>query len=437
MVQLLKAAFVGAAVLATAAYAQITMDCGANLGKCPESKPCCSQYGQCGIGAFCLGGCDPKFSNQLESCVAAPICQSKKHTFDGLTRVADKTKYLGDASRYDWVADGNPMNSDDGDLLLTMAAKTVGTVMASTRYVWYGNIKATMKTSRGAGVVSAFIMMSDMKDEIDFEWIGVDLDVTQTNYYFQGIPDYTHGGNISTSATFDEWHTYEVDWTEDSITWKVDGETGRTLKKSDTYNATSKQYDFPQTPSRVQLSLWPGGLATNDIGTINWAGGEIDWTNSADMKDPGYYYVQVKDVVVSCYDPPSGTTKKGSKSYYYSDAAGLQKNVVIGDKSTVLKSFLASGTDMDAAAPSSSAGLEGIETVPGLAGAGTGAGNRATPSGTTGTTEDTEDQGVAAATGKNVFSQGNTNDAAAPANALALRGSMVALLVALVGIVAL
>lgn len=39
----MKAAFVGAAVLATAAYAQITMDCGANLGKCPESKPCCSR----------------------------------------------------------------------------------------------------------------------------------------------------------------------------------------------------------------------------------------------------------------------------------------------------------------------------------------------------------------------------------------------------------
>ena len=148
-----------------------------------------TEYGQCGIGAFCLGGCDPKFSNQLESCVAAPICESKKHTFAGLTKVADKTKYLGDASKWDWVADGDPMNTEDGNLLLTMAAKTVGTVLASTRYVWYGKITATMKTSRGAGVVSAFIMMSDMKDEIDLEWIGVDLDTTQTNYYFQGITD--------------------------------------------------------------------------------------------------------------------------------------------------------------------------------------------------------------------------------------------------------
>jgi hypothetical protein len=30
----------------------------------------------------------------------------------------------------------------------------------------------------------------------------------------------------------------------------------RTLKKADTYNETSKQYEFPQTPARLQMSLW-------------------------------------------------------------------------------------------------------------------------------------------------------------------------------------
>jgi hypothetical protein len=146
-----------------------------------------AEYGECGIGAYCLGGCDPKYSNQLESCVAAPICQSKNYTFAGMTTVAAKTKYLGDATKWDWVADGTPVNNGD-NLLLTMAPNTVGTVMASTRYVWYGKITATMKTSRSAGVVSAFIMMSDMKDEIDFEWVGTELTTTQTNYYFQGNP---------------------------------------------------------------------------------------------------------------------------------------------------------------------------------------------------------------------------------------------------------
>ena len=44
-----------------------------------------------------------------------------------------------------------------------------------------------MKSSRGAGVVSAFILLSDVKDEIDFEFIGADLETAQSNYYFQGI----------------------------------------------------------------------------------------------------------------------------------------------------------------------------------------------------------------------------------------------------------
>jgi beta-glucanase (GH16 family) len=70
-----------------------------------------------------------------------------------------------------------------------MAPDTVGTLLASTHYVWYGKISATMTTSQGAGVVTAFIMMSDAKDEIDFEFVGVDTQHAQSNYYWQGVTD--------------------------------------------------------------------------------------------------------------------------------------------------------------------------------------------------------------------------------------------------------
>lgn len=100
----------------------------------------------------------------------------------------DKSKYLGDSSKADWVADGVALEYD-GNMLLTMAPKTVGTVLASSVYVWYGKISATLKTSRGKGVVSAFILLSDMKDEIDYEWVGVELNSAQTNYYWQGVPN--------------------------------------------------------------------------------------------------------------------------------------------------------------------------------------------------------------------------------------------------------
>jgi beta-glucanase (GH16 family) len=69
-----------------------------------------------------------------------------------------------------------------------MPRRSVGTVLASTVYMWYGSVKAKLKTARGRGVVTAFILLSDVKDEIDYEFVGVDLQTAQTNYYFQGIP---------------------------------------------------------------------------------------------------------------------------------------------------------------------------------------------------------------------------------------------------------
>ena len=96
------------------------------------------------------------------------------------------TKYLGDASTADWVSSGTPL-SYNNSVLLTMAQGTVGTLLSSTHYVWYGKTTATFKTSAGAGVVTAFILLSDVKDEIDFEFVGVELSTAQTNFYFQGI----------------------------------------------------------------------------------------------------------------------------------------------------------------------------------------------------------------------------------------------------------
>jgi hypothetical protein len=127
-------------------------------------------------------------SFSLDSCAPAPVCQDKTYKFDSLDRYKDISEYLGDPSEADWVGQGKPMQYD-GNLLLTMAPKSVGTVLATTTYMWYGKVKARMKSSRGRGVVTAFILFSDVKDEIDYEFVGVDLEIAQTNYYFQGVTD--------------------------------------------------------------------------------------------------------------------------------------------------------------------------------------------------------------------------------------------------------
>lgn len=282
-----------------------------------------------------------------------PVCQDKKHTFKDLDRVQDISEYLGDPKKADWVAQGEPAINDD-TVLLTMPKGSVGTVLASTEYMWYGNVKARMKTSRGRGVVTAFILFSDVKDEIDYEWVGVDLNTAQTNYYFQGITNYTNSENITDMEdTFKNWHDYELRWTPDKIDWLVDGKKERTVERKYTFNSTSNQYEFPQTPSRVQLSLWPGGLATNAKGTIDWAGGEIDW-NAVDIQNVGYFYAAVESVDVECYKTDSAPGTNSGKSYWYNDMAGTNDTVVDGDKDTIMASFKASGLDPDAGKKKSS-----------------------------------------------------------------------------------
>ena len=186
--------------------------------------------------------------------------------------------------------------------------------------------------------------------------------------------------NISLSDTFNNYHTYEIDWTPDAITWKVDGQVGRTKKRSETWNSTSNQWMFPQTPARVQLSLWPGGLASNGQGTIDWAGGLVDW-NSQDIQNNGYYYATFESVTISCFNATSAPGTNTGTSYTYNNAAGTNNTVVDGDQPTVLKSLLGTGTNMSLGEPSgTSSGATSsatVQTIPGLSGSGPGTDNHA------------------------------------------------------------
>lgn len=201
----------------------------------------------------------------------------------------------------------------------------------------------------------------------------------------------------------------------------------RTLNRDDTYNETTKQHNYPQTPSRVQLSLWPGGLPSNGKGTIEWAGGLVDW-DSQYMQN-GYYYASVKDISVECYDPPHGD--KNGNSYYYSSTAGTEDTVVIGDNSTVIGSMQATGDDPDKGKPqpssnskssssssSTSTSTATPQSVPGMSGggnAGNSGGSSSGDSGSSGNSGDTsgsanDDTGVQGGNGPTTFEQGMGSD---------------------------
>ena len=149
---------------------------------CPSDSPCCSRtplfnlHANCrirslwyrldinlhmsnliGIGSYCLGGCDPRFSFSIDSCMPAPQCQNRKYTFENVTSaLTDYTTYLGDSNSTAWTYSGYPLQYGS-NMLMTMPANSAGTVIMSTQYVWYGKISATLKTSRDQGVVTAYM----------------------------------------------------------------------------------------------------------------------------------------------------------------------------------------------------------------------------------------------------------------------------------------
>lgn len=250
---------------------------------------------------------------------------------------------------------------------------------------------------------------------------------------------------LKTTDSRQNVHTYTIDWQPDQLTWAIDDKVLRTLKKSDTWNETANAYNYPQTPSRIQLSLWPAGLPSNGEGTIEWSGGLVDW-DSPYMQN-GYYFAMVNDVSVECYDPPSGFSNDfGDKAYYYLNEAGTNNTVAIGNNDTVLASFRATGNDPEfdpdakasgtSSSKSTSTPTNQPETVPGISGGGNAASSGQSPVDT-----EADDSSSSSSSGSNsvpggssnagsgiAFTQGDGSDGTSEAAPRIIAGSAVALL---------
>ncbi|KAH9061138.1 glycoside hydrolase family 16 protein [Lactarius vividus] len=323
---------------------------------CPALAPCCSPFGFCGDGTFCLGGCNPLASHSLNSCVPNPICRSANYTFTDQTRIyPNASVFDGNPTAYDWVlnqGDISNTNSSGGELVLMLTRNNGGTRISSTRYVHYGKITAMMKTGRWNGVVTAFITMSNIKDEIDWEFPGANTTTGQTNFYWQGnIPAETQGVvENGISDTYSNYHSFSIDWQPNNLTFLLDNRVVRTVNKADTIDASGVAH-YPTTPSSIQISLWPAGVNMSSPGTIDWAGGMINWQdpdyqttgeivdslviNSVLTIHLGHFYALLKSVDVQCADPTPPDPK--DTSYVYGDnSSAMTPSVTFSNQSILI-----------------------------------------------------------------------------------------------------
>ncbi|TFY65760.1 hypothetical protein EVG20_g5337 [Dentipellis fragilis] len=261
------------------------------------------------------------------------------HTFADNSRIfSNATTFDGNATEYDWVVNqGNIMNtnSSGGELVMILTESNGGTRLSSTRYVHYGTITTTLKTGRWNGVVTAFITMSNIKDEIDWEFPGANTTQGQTNMFWQGVvPQKTIGDTTDgISDTFSNYHDYTIDWQPDALNFLVDNKTVRTIKQSDMVDSNGVSH-YPNTPSSIQLSLWPAGINTSAPGTVQWAGGMINW-DDPDYKSAGHFYATIKKVDIKCADPQSPNSSV--TSYVYgSNSSTMTPSVAFSNASVLV-----------------------------------------------------------------------------------------------------
>lgn len=144
------------------------------------------------------------------------------------------------------------------------------------------------------------------------EGLGGSTDKLQTNYYGKGdnSEDYDRWTWQPVTSPQEVFHKYTWNWSKEKLSWAIDGTVVRTVDYADAKDGTR----FPQTPMRVRIGIWAGGDPGRIKGTIDWAGGETDYSKAP-------FTMYVKSVEIVNYTP--------AESYVYSDKSGSSDSIKI------------------------------------------------------------------------------------------------------------
>ena len=161
------------------------------------------------------------------------------------------------------------------------SAPVYGAELYSLERIHFGKFVIHMKMVSLPGVVSSFFTYDNESwqgegrpwREIDFETIGSHPDLLQTNLITGTASDRVHSEKTTAVKDIESFHTYTLEWTPDSIVWKVNGETVRTDLAKD-----SKQTrDMSDTPQTYRSNIWISEV--------------IDWVGEFDEKQLPKYQV--------------------------------------------------------------------------------------------------------------------------------------------------
>ncbi|KAF5575797.1 murein transglycosylase [Fusarium pseudoanthophilum] len=240
-----------------------------------------------------------------KTCSADKGLASSSYSVD-FTKGADDDNWEG-------TGHGTVKYTSDG-AEFTVSKQGDSPTIQSKWYMFFGRMEVHLKAAPGTGIVSSVVLLSDVLDEVDWEWLGGKDGDVQTNYYGKGNSESdTRSATYAVTQAQEEFHNYTIHWTKDSCEWYINGVAVRTLNYADALGGEN----YPQTPMRVKLGIWAGGDPDNAEGTIEWAGGETDYTK-------GPYTMTVQKIAIENLNP--------ADSYTYSDETGSYKSIKFDEK---------------------------------------------------------------------------------------------------------
>jgi len=210
-----------------------------------------------------------------------------------------------------WKQTAGTLKYTDAGADFVLAKKGDAPTIQTEGYLHFGYIEVKAKAAPGQGVVSSIVLQSEDLDEVDWEFIGGVGDKVQMNYFGKGnTTTYDRMIQAPVGNTQGEFHTYALNWTAESLVWIIDEKPVRTLNFGDANGGNN----YPQTPSTVRIGIWAGGDPANNKGTIEWAGGEIDYNKAP-------YTMSVESVKIINYSP--------GLEYKWTDKSGKYQSIEV------------------------------------------------------------------------------------------------------------
>ncbi|GLT34768.1 hypothetical protein SLA2020_092650 [Shorea laevis] len=142
------------------------------------------------------------------------------------------------------------------------------TPVACTHCSVSNSITLTYDPRGGASGLNFNIYLSSLegdksRDEIDFEFLGKDKTIVQTNYYTTGTGSREQIHDLGFDCS-DGFHEYVIKWAPDLIEWLIDGKVVRRAERKESEA-------FPEKPMFLYASVWDASC----IDGGRWAGNYV------------------------------------------------------------------------------------------------------------------------------------------------------------------